>query len=197
MKTKKQRKQPMNALKHLFALSLISVLAFTACTTPPPNASFLSTYDKLKQTDANNWRYCNRNSLAKYDKFMISPAKIMVNRFESRQITLAERNRAATFIHDAVFLALSDRYQIVTEPGPDVAEIRIALTAATHTRGSEIGLSVEGEILSPSRDQIAAALRSDSSQVYLGNLESNSAGREIVEDWARRMRQTIDQAHAR
>ena len=92
--------------------------------------------------------------------------------------------------------ALEDRYPIVTEAGPDVAEIRIAITGAYRT-GGKVGLCWQAEILDNSNTQVAAAVRTELSELYAANWENKETARAMVEDGAQRLRKIIDEAHAK
>jgi len=79
----------------------------------------------------------------------------------------------------------------VSGPGPEVGEIRIALTSAYRT-GGKLGLCVQGEILDSSKTQVAAVVRTELSEYYAPGWEDKNSGRELVQAWAERLVKMID-----
>ncbi len=68
--------------------------------------------------------------LKKYNKFIFDPITIyLLPEAQDRGIDPDDMERLAKYFHDAVTdeLAKSGRYQSVTEPGPDVLELNVAL----------------------------------------------------------------------
>jgi hypothetical protein len=160
--------------------------------TSRPN--FLSSYNHLDQVDDLNWRYVSQPLLAQCNRFIISPVKILFTEVEGKPITAEQRQHSADFVQNVISQALSDRYPIVTQPGADVGEIRIAITEAYKT-GGKVGLCVQGEILDNSGTQVAAVMRTELSQVYAADWENKDVARKMVAAWAERLRKTVDEAH--
>jgi hypothetical protein len=156
--------------------------------------SFLSSYNHLQQVDDLNWRYVNPVLLSQCKRFIVDPVKVLVTEFEGKQITEEQRQHTAEFMRQVVIAALSDRYPVVTERGPDVGEIRVALTDAYKT-GGKLGLSVQGEILDNSNTQVAAIMRTELSELYVPDWENKETARQMVGEWAHRLRGILDQAN--
>lgn len=185
--------------KYLYLAPLASLLAVTACKTTPQMTNrpeFLSTYSHLKQVDDLNWRYVDPVLLGLNNKFIVSPVKVLFTEFKGQPITAEQRQGTADFIRQAVVLALADRYPVVTEPGPDVAEIRVAITEAYRT-GGKLGLCWQMEILDNSNTQVAAVMRTRLSELYVANWENTETARAMVTDGAQRLRKAIDESHGR
>lgn len=183
-------------LASLCATAVATTALWCGCKTTPEIRSrpgTLSSYNHLQQVDDVNWRYVSVG-LDQCTKFIVSPVKILFTEFQGKNITAEQRQRSADFVRQTVAKALSDRYAIVTEPGPDVGEIRLAITDAYRT-GGKLGLSVEGEILDNSNTQVAALMRTELSEYYAPGWEDKATARQMVETWAQRLRQAIDQAH--
>jgi hypothetical protein len=160
--------------------------------TSRPN--FLTTYDHLQQVDNLTLRYVSPALLARCNRFVISPVKILFTQADGKEITPEQRQRSADFVRQVVSQALSDRYPIVTEAGPDVGEIRLAITEAYKT-GGRLGLCVQGEILDNSDTQVAAVVRTELSELYSPDWENRETARKMVGIWAERLRKAVDEAH--
>ena len=171
----------------------------TACKTTPEitnRPEFLSTYNHLRQVDDLNWRYVNPVLLGLCKRFIVSPVKVLFNEFEGKPLTSEQRQRTSDVVRQAVIKAISDGYPIVTELRPDAAEIRLAVTGAYRT-GGKLGMCLQGEILDNSNTQVAAATRTDLSELYIANWENKATAHEMVEDWAKRIRKAIDESHGK
>jgi hypothetical protein len=183
-------------LTSLCALIGVSAALWSGCKTTPEirnRPDFLTSYNHLQKVDDLNWRYVSVG-LDQCSKFIVSPVKILFNDFQGKPITAEQRQRSAEFIRQNVIQALVDRYPIVSESGPDVGEIRIALTDAYRT-GGKLGLSIQGEILDNSNTQVAAVMRTELSELYSASWENKGTARAMVETWCKRLRQVLDEAH--
>ena len=189
-------------MKTKICLSLIPVvglLALTACKTTPQMTSrpdFLSTFSHLQKVDATTWRYVSPVLLGQCNKFIVSPVKVLFTEFEGKPITAEQRQRTSDFVRQAIVKAVSERYPVVSDPGSDVAEIRIAVTEGYRT-GGKLGLCVQGEILDNSNTQVAAVVRTELSELYLPNWENKATARLMVDEWAQRLLKVIDGAHGK
>jgi hypothetical protein len=80
------------------------------------------------------------NILKKYSKFIFDPVTIyLLPEAQDRGIDPDDLARLAKYFHDAVTdeLAKSGRYEIVTTPGPDVLELKVAITNVEPTGGGK------------------------------------------------------------
>jgi hypothetical protein len=189
----------MKSTEYLYLAALAGLLAMSACKSTPEMTNrpqFLSSYDHIKQVDDLNWRYVNPVLLGQCKRFIVSPVKVMFTDLEGKPITAEQREKTSNFVRQTVINALSDRYPIVTEPGTDVGEIRLALTDAYRT-GGKLGLCVQGEILDNSNTQVAAVMRTELSQPYVANWENKPMAKQMVGEWAQRMRKIMDEAQAK
>jgi hypothetical protein len=78
--------------------------------------------------------------LKKYNKFIFDPVTIyLLPDARDRGFDPDDMERLAKYFHDAVTdeLAKSGRYEIVTTPGPDVAELNVAITNVEPTGGKK------------------------------------------------------------
>lgn len=183
----------MKIKSYLCLLPAAGLVAFTACKSTPSMTNrpdFLSTYSYLQKVDDTTWRYLNPVLLGECKKFMVSPVKVMINTMSGEPTTPEQRERAATFVRSTIISSLSG-YPLVTEPGPDVGEIRVAITGAYRT-GGKLGLCVQGEILDNSNTQVAAVVRTELYQQYSADWQDKPSAREMVQEWGKRLRKAID-----
>ncbi len=184
----------MKKSHYLWIVPVAGALALTACKTTPEMTSrpdFLSSYSHLEKVETGVWRYVNKDLLANCNKFTIDPVKVLFDEVEGKPITAEQRERSANFVRDTISKALAERYQVVSEPGAGVGEIRVALTGAYRT-GGKLGLCVQGEILDNSKTQVAAVVRTELSQLYVPNWEDKNTAKEMVQAWAQRLLKAID-----
>lgn len=184
---------------YLSLLSIAGLLTLPGCKTTPQMTSrpdFLSTYTHLQKVDATTWRYVSPPLLANCNRFIVSPVKVLFNEFQGKPITDEQRQRSSDFVRNAVIAQVAVRYPVVSDPGPEVGEMRIAITEAYRT-GGKLGLCVQGEILDNSKTQVAAVVRTELAQYYAPGWEDKANARKIVDEWAQRLVKTIDDAHGR
>jgi hypothetical protein len=184
----------MKQIRFLWIFSVAGLLALTACKTTTEMTNrpdFLSTYDHLHKIEPGVWRYVNNPLLANCSKFTVDPVKVLFTDYEGTPITEEQRQRSANFVRETISKAISQWYPVVSEPGPNVGEIRIALTGAYATAG-KLGLCVQGEVLDNSKTQVAAVVRTELSERYSANWEDRDTARKMVEAWAERLVKAID-----
>ncbi len=188
----------MKLTAYLSIIPVAGLLVIAGCKATPQitnRPNFLSSYDHLQKVDDLHARYVSPALLSRCNRFVISPVKVLFTEMEGKPISAEQRQRSADFVRHVVWQALSDRYPIVTEPGPDVGEIRLAITEAYKT-GGKLGMCVQGEILDNSGTQVAAVVRTELTEVYVPNWENKESARKMVGAWAERLRKGIDDAHA-
>jgi hypothetical protein len=183
------------------AVVIVSVTLLSACTSPTAKAPIrkgsLTSYHNLEQLDESTWRYINRDRLGSYNRFIVQPVKIVATAYEDRPISEEARRATSEYMREAVVKAISDRYPVVTSASVDTAEIVIYITEA-YKSGVQLGLTVEGEIRdSYSGVQVASVVKSELGDRYLGEWWNDTSARQIMDAWAARIREVLDQAHAR
>jgi hypothetical protein len=184
----------MKKFKFLWLISVAGLLTLLGCKSTPQMTSrpdFLSTYDHLQKVEPAVWRYVSQPLLANCNKFMISPVKVLFTEYDGKPITDEQRQRSADFVRNTIVAEVGKWYPVVNEPGPDVGEIRIALTEAYRT-GGKLGLCVQGEILDSSKTQVAAVVRTELSERYGPEWEDKTTAREMIQAWAQRLLKAID-----
>jgi hypothetical protein len=184
----------MKKLRFAWIIPAAGLLTLSGCKSTPQMTSrpdFLSTYDHLQKVETGVYRYVSPPLLANCSKFMIDPVKVLFTEYDGKPITDAQRQRSADFIRNTMAAEVGKWYPVVNEPGPDVGEIRVALTEAYKT-GGKLGLCVQGEILDNSKTQVAAVVRTELSQRYGPEWEDKTAAREMVQAWAQRLLKAVD-----
>lgn len=120
----------------------VFVIGFTVrAQESRPVSGFLGDYSGLAP-DAKNGDLLlyekDANVLKKYNKFIFDPVTIyLLPEARDRGIDPDDLERLAKYFHDAVTSELkkSGRYEIVTTPGLDVAELSVAITNVEPTGG--------------------------------------------------------------
>lgn len=96
---------------------------------------FLSDYSKLKPEGDDSRAYAFvpvHDGDSKYNKVMIDRIKIFfADDADYKGIDPTDLKALADYFHDAITKSLGDAYPVVTEPGPDVIRLRIAVTNVT------------------------------------------------------------------
>lgn len=212
----------IRTLSHALLISLLaaSPLAGCASSTPsqpepdpvrpadaqPPAAfpatrysGFLGDYARLRQSPRHPGALYEQSArLSSYNAFIVEPITFLPQRtVRGTRITNAESAELAAALHEETISALSLLYPIATEPGPNVAVIRAAITALAGARvdpetgQTQIGgASVEIEILdSTTRERLAAAIESDVVRDATQPIEEDpfSDARLVFRHWAARL----------
>ena len=189
-------------MKNKTSLSLMAVaglLTLAGCKSTMQMTNrpdFLSTYTHLQKVETGTWRYVSQPLLANCNKFVVSPVKVLFTEVEGKPITPEQRQRSSDFVRQAVVQAISQRYPVVSEMGPETGEVRIALTEA-YRSGGKLGLGVQGEILDNSNTQVAAVIRTELSEYYTPGWENRNTAKQMVNEWAERLLKAIDQTHGK
>ena len=181
------------------------------CQSTPKPVGFLSDYSRLT-AEGSNLRYVNEERLADYSKFLVDPVKIHFHEgAKGRDTDSATLRRLKTALHAAIVESLSSPYSVVSQPGPGVARLRVAITdikkdtAALNilptTRVTGVGLggaSMEGELVdSQSGDQIAAVIQSQQGDVLsLDGYKKWSSAEAVLKAWAKQFRKRLDDVKA-
>ncbi len=96
---------------------------------------FLSDYSQLKPEGGDSGAYARHNTPevgGKYNKFMIDRIKIfLADESAYKGIDPTDLKALTDYFHHALVESLGDAYPVVTEPGPDVLRLRIAVTNVT------------------------------------------------------------------
>lgn len=161
--------------------------------------------------------------LKKYKRVMLDEAQFYLKKDSAGQgLQASELKELSDAFHRAVFEALGTAYPLVTEPGPDVLRIRLAVTnvetsnpamsgittvlpvglavsvakkATTGAYSGVGGASMEMEILdSTTNERLAAGIDTFNGSKMSG-FSKLGATKEAFEFWAKRLRVTLDKVH--
>jgi hypothetical protein len=136
----------INIMRIISVSTMIAALSVVSgCSTnKPPKSGFLSegNYSRLAsagQEDAlheRDWLYISpKAEFGKYDKIMLDHVVFFqAEKADYKGIESDEMAEMAELFHQAIFKALSDRYEFVSEPGPGVMRARIAITDLTPSK---------------------------------------------------------------
>lgn len=163
--------------------------------------------------------------LSRYRRVMVDEVQFYLKQGAAAQgIQASELRELADTCHKSLFAALGNVYPLVTEPGPDVLRIRLALTdietsnparnaistvlpvglavsvvrkAATGSYTGVGGASMEVEFLdSMTGERLAAAIDTFNGSKMSG-FSKLGATEEAFAFWAKRLRVTLDRAHGK
>jgi hypothetical protein len=169
---------------------------------------FLSDYMRLDPAE-NGLRYINLNRLAHYKQFIIDPVVVHLHE-ESEAVDIRTRTELANYMHSAIIQAIQQRYMIVSQPATGVARVRVALTDLQKsspvlndippTKLTGLGLggaSMEGEVLdSLTGEQISAVIQSQmGKRLSFEGVTKWGDAKAVMDGWAKRFRQNLDEAH--
>jgi hypothetical protein len=203
----------MNKRNLLTVLAIALVAAQCGCSAKlGRQTGFLSDYTKLDRQSDISYRYIGPY-LGRYSQFIVDPVKVHFHASSKAGKLSAENiTDMQNYMHAAIVSAISDRYSIVYRPGPGVARIRVALTDLKKSKivqniwpGSKLagtglgGASLEAELVD-SRDgtQIGAVVESQlGERLSLDGLSTWGDVKAIMDGWAKRLRERLDEAHGR
>jgi len=202
-------------IKRISSIAAICVatMMLSGCAKDVQQTGFLSTYANLEPQSSTFMRYiAPNNALGQYDKFILDPIQVhFYDPDETKDIKPEDIEHLQQYFYDQIRKDLEAKYQLVTDPGPGVARIRIAITdlkqstpalnIIPQTKLTGLGLgqaSVEGEVVdSVSGTQLAAAIESQTgSRFSFSGLSKWGDVEAVMNDWAARLVKRIDEAHA-
>jgi hypothetical protein len=202
------------------AILISSVLiVFCGCSAQKPQVTgFLSDYSKLKAESKTSYRYMSPgNPLGKYSKFIIDPVAIHFytgskGEEEGYKGNFTQRDLydIKNYMHDALVKAIEDRYEVVDTPGSGVARMKVAITDLKKSGivqnalpisklvGTGLGgASLEAELIdSQNHQQLGAIVESQlGERLSLDGYSSWGDAKGIMDRWAKRFRDRLDEAH--
>ncbi len=197
-------------------LVVIAATVAGACSAPvkePEHSGFLSDYSKLEQIDDHYFFYSSGRT-GSYSTFIVDTPVMLYRRpsEEDRVFTDEELQELIDFVKTTTEEKLSedDGYAIVSEPGPGVARLRVAITDLDDTTGilnitiyTKItgaglgGVAAEGELVdSVTGEQLAAGIRWGSgSRILRAGYTKSGDAKILIKRWAKDLRKRIDKAH--
>jgi hypothetical protein len=200
------RNNNMRVLISVLIYSLAVLTMFTGCDSPPPSAElpatgFLSNYSGLKSISNASYRYVNpKYDLGNYAAFIIDPVEVrFLDSTKAEVASWDDLEKLKAYMRRALTDALIPRYRATARTaGPGVARIRIALTNVQRSAPFKLGsVSMEAEILdSQTGEQIAALIESQEKGASFRGYEPWSGAKAAMDDWAKRLYNRLEEAHA-
>jgi len=203
----------MSKTKLLTVLAIALMAAQCGCSAKlGRQTGFLSDYSNLDRQSDVSYRYIGPN-LGAYSQFIVDPVKVHFHASsKAGKLSAEDITDLQNYMHTAIVNAISDRYSIVYRPGPGVARLRLALTDLKKSKivqniwpGSKLagtglgGASLEAELVdSQNGTQIGAAVESQlGNRLSLEGLSTWGDAKSVMDDWAKRLRERLDEAHGR
>jgi hypothetical protein len=200
----------MEKTKLLMVVVIGLAVMLGGCAKKAQEVGFLSTYKNLEPISDNTMRYISPQ-VGQYSKFILDPITVKCyDKETAEKIKPEDAAHLQEFLYTEIVKDKPEQYQLVTEPGPGVARIRIAVTNLEKsspalnilpwTKLSGVGLgqtSAEMELVdSMTNIQLAAAINSDTgSRFSLSGLSKWGDVEGVMKDWAKRIWLRIDEAH--
>ena len=203
----------MNRTKLLTVLAIALMVVQCGCSAKlGRQTGFLSDYSKLERHSDVSYRYVGPK-MGSYSKFIVDPVKTHFHTgSKANELSEQELTDLRSYMHTAVVNAISDGYPIAYRPGPGVARMRMAITDLKKSKviqniwpGSKLagtglgGASIEIEVIdSQTGEQLAAALESQLGERFsLEGLSTWGDAKAVMDDWAKRIRQRLDEARGK
>jgi hypothetical protein len=190
-------------LQILITTGLMAVLC--GCGSSPPSTKlsktgFLSNYSGLRPISETSYRYVNlKYNLGNYAKFIIDPVEVIFDEQTKEKVkSWDDIEKLRSYMRRTVVDTLEPRYTaVITRPGPGVARISIALTNVEKSAPLKLGsVSMEMELLdTQTGEQIAALIESQKKGVPFYGYDPWSGAKAIMDDWAKRFYNRLEEAH--
>jgi hypothetical protein len=207
-------RNPVSIVFRIIIAVLLSLglTAAISCTKRVRSSGFLTDYSSLELVDG-CMRYIDEEWLGTFSKFIIEPVKVRAYHKQAHGQSMPDKEAMETLInhlHNAMVREIGDRYMIVSQPGPGVARLRVAITdiessmpvlnLLSRTGLTAIGagsVTMEAELLdTQSGEQIAAIIeKSTGTRASLSSLTDWGDAKEAMDSWARKFRECLDDAH--
>jgi len=175
------------------------------CGSSPPSTKlsktgFLSNYSGLRPISETSYRYVNpKYNLGNYAKFIIDPVEVLFDeQTKDKAKNWDDIEKLRSYMRSAVVDALEPRYTAVgTFPAPGVVRVRIALTNVGKSAPLKLGsVSMEVELLdTQTGEQIAALIESQKKGVLFYGYDQWSGAKAIMDDWAKRFYNRLEETH--
>jgi hypothetical protein len=190
-------------------LSLALALLLGGCGAHrAQRTGFLSDYSSIERDARKRYAYQVPNqTLGQYHCFIVDPVEIRP--YRDAKLNENKARQLAAFMHETVLDELADDYEVVTQPGPQVARLRIAITdiraakwylnvhpGMKLTRAGAGEAAIEAELVdSVTGQQLLALVESQKGNpVELDTFSKYDDARDVMRAWAKRLRKRLDAA---
>jgi hypothetical protein len=150
------------------------------------------------------------NRLGIYSKFIIEPVVFrLYNVPVGKRPDMRTRTELSNYMYQAIVKAMQERYMVVSQPAPQVARVRVAITdidkslsslnvlPASKLSGIGLGgVSMEAEVIDAiTGEQIGAVVQSKKgNRVSTAGLNEWGDAHAVMDEWAQRFRNVLDEA---
>jgi hypothetical protein len=189
--------------------AIVAAVVIAGCgTSAPRRTGFLGDYTKLTEASATSFRYVAPAETSKrYTRFIVEPVKTYDHGEGGREVELGA---LAEYFRAKLVEALTPEYPVVSEAGPGVGRVRVAITdvkaptwylnlyPASKLTGAGLGeAGMELEVVdSVTGEQVAALVEMQSgSRLELDTFSKNDDAKDAIDDWCARFRAKLDEIH--
>jgi len=208
----------MNRTSVLMIVMSVVLAGISGCSSSEDltTTGFLSDYSQLQVVSDSSYRYADRALFGSYRSFIVDPVEIhfkegakAIETKSEGKLTEQDIKDLANYLHAAIVKAILDAgCQVQYQPGLGVARVRVALTDIDETgalnilpQASLLGLGVGGAAMeaefvdSKTGKQIAAVVESQKgSRIPFSNLGDWGTAKGIMDGWAKRLKDRLDEA---
>lgn len=199
----------------LILTAFAAALLLAGCkASVPQETGFLSDYSKLQAKSNTSLVYVDNQKLGQYSKFIVDPIQTrFYDQADTKKVDQQKLSALQDYFHSILTQDLEQNgYQVVSQPGPDVARIRVAITdlkkgtpilnviPQTAIAGAGLGGATgEMEVVdSQTNQQIAAAVESQLGKRFsMAGLSSYGNAQAIMNEWAQRFVKRLNETHGR
>lgn len=167
---------------------------------------FLSDYSNMSKMARKRHGY-EAPTLGQYRRFIVDPVEIRP--YRDSKLNENKARQLAVYMYETVLDELAGDYEVVTQPGPRVARLRIAITdiraakwylnihpGMKLTRAGAGEAAIEAELIdSVTGRQLLALVESQKGNpVELDTFSRYDDARDVMYGWAKRLRKRLDAA---
>ncbi len=173
-------------------------LLVCGCSKPeqPKAVGFLSDYSHLRPETKTRSRYLPPgNRLVQYSQFIVDPVTVYLDQETQVEVGQdAHLEELAQYLHDTLVKTIESRYRVTTAPGPGTARLRAALTHVKTSEPFDPGdMAIEAELLDSQTDEQLFAIREIQRVRIKPGAGSSPDARRVMDDWARRFVETLEE----
>ncbi|MDY8135963.1 DUF3313 domain-containing protein [Aquimarina sp. 2201CG5-10] len=200
--------------KPLLGITILLLNLLIGCSPKIHESGFLDDYSKLTKGDANSTMlsYVNPDlKRGKYKKLMIDDIVISFHpKAKSTKINLEKLQELKEYFKTEIIKNLEPEYELVDQPGSDVALIQIAITdirpgkiwtnvfpfmiaVNTATGRGKGGASLELQVVdSVTKEILGQAIDNRKNRGYIETFSKYGNARAVMSYWAKLLRKRID-----
>jgi hypothetical protein len=219
LKEAKMKTVPLKRLSCILLICSVLFLLMSCISKAPNQTGFLDSYGSLEpDPDAEGVFYYRNPKITvqeiteQYTEFIIDPVVIYFHEDTiGRAVNPDDLKLLTDFVKTELTTALKDGYSIVEVPGPNVIRIRTALTnvlpskprMAFHPAATAFSLSnasIEAEFLdSKTNERLVAVMdtRLHKTSVNMQNRTMKEHAMSVIKEWARFLRERLDEAYGK